>query len=603
MATESTNKLPNRVWPFIFYVMRGLPLHLQFLSASLLICTAVVVSVNFYMLYAFKLLVDIVASNPDLYSSWSAVSKPFWIIVLSCVIHTIFYRIREVADSYSVPYVHNHFREKLTEHLLKHSQAYFHNHLSGSLVNKIGNVVRGYTSLLWEVMQNGFIPIIFATIAAALLLWEVNHLMVLGLGLFVIVMISIALWLGPYVGKAAENVADREADIMGHQVDAIGNSLSIQAFVRSKYELHLLRKVQDKFVKAYRKLSWIEILFWGIFDILMTGFVLGFTLQVMNLWFHKNMSPGNAALCLVIAWDLWWRLSMFSWTITQLAGTVGRIQEALDEIVVPHDVVDASDAKTLTVSKGEIDFRKVEFFYAAGTKIINGLNLHIGEHQNVGLVGMSGVGKTTLCQLLLRNYDLQGGQILIDGQDIAKVKLESLREAIAVIPQDPSLFHRTIRDNISYGNPDATESDIIAAAKEAQAHDFIMALPSKYETPVGERGVKLSGGQRQRIAIARAILKNAPILLLDEATSSLDSQTERDIQGAFRSAMKGRTTIVVAHRLSTLAHLERIVVMRGGKIVEDGTLQELLALNGHFAELWRMQTDGFLPENGQHGVG
>lgn len=223
-------------------------------------------------------------------------------------------------------------------------------------------------------------------------------------------------------------------------------------------------------------------------------------------------------------------------------------------------------------------------------------SLTIPSSQKVGVVGLSGAGKTTLCQLLLRNYDINSGEIIVGGQDISKVKQESLRKNIAVIPQDPTLFHRSLYENILYGKPDATEEEVQAAAVAAQAHDFILKAQHGYNTEVGERGVKLSGGQRQRIAIARAILKNAPVLILDEATSALDSDTERMIQTALDTAMEGRTTIVVAHRLSTLAHLDRIIVMKGGQIIEDGNLQSLIAANGHFAYLWNLQAGGFLPE-------
>lgn len=282
--------------------------------------------------------------------------------------------------------------------------------------------------------------------------------------------------------------------------------------------------------------------------------------------------------------------------LTQVSGDLGRMGSALNEFVRPVSVEDELDAPTFVPANGQINFVDVTFHYDSGHKVFEGFSLTIPSSQKIGVVGLSGAGKTTLCQLLLRNYDVNSGEIIVGGQNIAQVTQESLRKNIAVIPQDPTMFHRSLYENILYGKPDATQDEVIAAAKAAQAHDFILGTQDGYETTVGERGVKLSGGQRQRIAIARAILKNAPILILDEATSALDSDTERLIQTALDTAMEGRTTIVVAHRLSTLAHLDRIIVMKDGRVIEDGNLQSLIAANGHFAYLWNLQAGGFLPE-------
>jgi ATP-binding cassette subfamily B protein len=272
------------------------------------------------------------------------------------------------------------------------------------------------------------------------------------------------------------------------------------------------------------------------------------------------------------------------------------MQSALNEFVRPISVEDKENAPAFTPKDGTIKFNHVAFHYDSGHQVFKNFSLEIPSSQKIGVVGLSGAGKTTLCQLLLRNYDLQGGEIIIGNQNIADVTQSSLRKNIAVIPQDPTLFHRSLYENILYGKPEATKDEVIAASIAAQAHDFILSTPEGYETTVGERGVKLSGGQRQRIAIARAILKNAPILILDEATSALDSDTERLIQSALNHAMEGRTTIVVAHRLSTLAHLDRIIVMKDGMIIEDSNLQALIEANGHFAYLWNLQAGGFLPE-------
>ncbi|MEJ0062534.1 MAG: ATP-binding cassette domain-containing protein [Alphaproteobacteria bacterium] len=266
---------------------------------------------------------------------------------------------------------------------------------------------------------------------------------------------------------------------------------------------------------------------------------------------------------------------------------------------MPRAIIDEPDAGKLLVPRGEIHFAGVDFAYDGKQSVIRNLDLTIAPGQRVGLIGQSGAGKSTLVSLLLRLHDIQHGSIAIDGQDLRRVTQDSLHSAIGVIPQDTVLFHRNLMDNIRYGRQNATDAEVVEAARQAHADDFIQLLPKGYDTLVGERGVKLSGGQRQRIAIARALLKNAPILILDEATSALDSESEAAIQAAMRLAMKDRTVIAIAHRLSTIYHLDRLIVLDGGTVVEDGSHTELLAKNGLYASLWRKQSGGFLPGNGK----
>lgn len=268
----------------------------------------------------------------------------------------------------------------------------------------------------------------------------------------------------------------------------------------------------------------------------------------------------------------------------------------MNALVIPHDIKDKSNASQLVVTQGRIEFSKVKFHYQGGYSLFQNKSVTIEPGQKVGLVGYSGSGKSTFVNLILRLYEVVDGQILIDGQNLAEVTQESLRQAIAMIPQDPTLFHRSLMDNIRYGRTDATDEEVILASRKAHAHEFISLLPEGYKTLVGERGVKLSGGQRQRIAIARAILKNAPILMLDEATSQLDSITESNIQESLWDLMQGKTTLIVAHRLSTLLHMDRILVFDKGHIIEDGTHTELLNRGGLYKTLWDAQVGGFLPD-------
>ncbi|MGH8595814.1 MAG: ABC transporter ATP-binding protein, partial [Gammaproteobacteria bacterium] len=276
---------------------------------------------------------------------------------------------------------------------------------------------------------------------------------------------------------------------------------------------------------------------------------------------------------------------------------LGNVNDGVSAIIRPHEVIDSPDATPLTVTRGHLRIENLQFWYVPDRAVFVNLNLDIPAGQKVGLVGFSGSGKSTLLNLILRLFEPQSGRITIDGQDIQGVNQESLRAAIAMIPQDPMLFHRTLMENVRYGRLDASDAEVIAAARSAHAHEFIMESEAGYDSLVGERGVKLSGGQRQRIALARAILKDARILLLDEATSSLDSITESYIQQSLTDLMRNKTVVVIAHRLSTLAYLDRIVVFDDGRIVEDGTHAELLARAGHYARLWTMQAGGFLPEH------
>ncbi|HLF66589.1 MAG TPA: ATP-binding cassette domain-containing protein, partial [Gammaproteobacteria bacterium] len=287
-----------------------------------------------------------------------------------------------------------------------------------------------------------------------------------------------------------------------------------------------------------------------------------------------------------------WYLSMQT---MQLFKEIGTMKAALSLVVKPLEIVDEHDALPLKVIRGEIVFDDVSFYYQHANRLFENKSVTIKAGEKIGLVGFSGAGKSTFVNLILRFYDIYSGEILIDGQNIKKVTLDSLYENIAMIPQDTSLFHRSLMENIRYGRIDATDEEVIVSAKLAHCDEFIMRLPEGYAALVGERGIKLSTGQRQRVAIARAILKNAPILILDEATASLDSVTEELIQESLSQLMQNKTTIVIAHRLSTLAHMDRIMVFEHGHIIEEGSQAELLAQGGHFAKLWQMQAGGFLP--------
>lgn len=588
-------EFPKKTWPFLFYFLKTLSFRQKMATVSLLFITATIVVSNAIMMYGFKLLVDAIPNTPP-DQIWQNAKGPFWIVVICCAFHTTFYRVRDYIDMHVTPYVQNSLREMLMMNVMKHSQDYFANRFSGELANKVSNVVSTYRNLLWERLLHGFIPTAAAIFSSCVLLYVIDpNLAFLLAGITVLLILSIKV-IGPPLSRASADMADREADISGQVVDTLTNIASVRNFSNANHEISLLQLVQRPYLKAYRRLVWWEIIFWGAFDIIISALVIGSIYYLITRTGEGSFTAGEVSACILIAWDSWYRLAHLSWQLSQMSADSGRMQSALNEFVKTITVRDRSGAVPFTPRDGTIEVRNVSFTYDSGAKIFENFSLDIPASQKVGLVGLSGAGKTTLCQLLLRNFDVGQGGISIGGQDIAGVQQETLRRNIAVIPQDPTLFHRSLLENIRYGMPDATFDDVVNAAKAAQAHDFILSTPNGYETMVGERGVKLSGGQRQRIAIARAILKNAPILILDEATSALDSDTERSIQSALNTAMEGRTTLVIAHRLSTLVHLDRLIVMKDGQIAEDGTLDELIAKNGHFAYLWNLQAGGFLPE-------
>jgi len=588
-------EFPRRPVAFLSYFLKTLTAWQKTAIFLLVLITAAVVSSNFVMMYGFKLLIDgIPKADPN--HLWVNLSWPFWIIVFCCLFHTIFFRVRDVVGMYSTPYVMNSLREMLMNNITRHSHDYFHNRFSGELTNKVNNILTTYHNLLWERVLHGFIPNISAIVSSFILLLFVDVSLAF-MFLFIVMMMLLSVYfLGGYLGRSSANMADREADISGQLVDTLTNIASVKNFSQQSHEIKLLQKYQIPFVSAYQRFVKWEIIFWGVFDIFICTLVIGAVWYLIENYSKGHLTTGDMTVAILIAWDIWYRLSNLSWNLVALSGDLGKMSSALNEFVRPVSVEDIESAPVFAPKDGKINFSKMSFHYDSGHRVFTDFNLIIPSSQKVGIVGLSGAGKTTLCQLLLRNYDIQGGNIIIAGQNIAEVTQESLRKSIAVIPQDPTLFHRSLYENILYGNPNASKEDVMEASKAAQAHDFILETPEGYETTVGERGVKLSGGQRQRIAIARAILKNAPILILDEATSALDSDTERLIQSALNSAMEGRTTIVIAHRLSTLAHLDRIIVMKDGMIIEDGNLESLIAAGGHFAYLWNLQAGGFLPD-------
>lgn len=486
--------------------------------------------------------------------------------------------------------------QALFEYLTLHSKDYFNSRFSGSLANKIANAVDGTEALFEKILWN-FIPLVIGLLWYTIFAFHSEPRLGMILGAWSLIFLAINVWFSKKLQPKSIQSAEALSTLKGRVVDSLSNISIVHEYANIKGEKEYIKKFALKSHSAglahWRLSEWMLaangfLIF--IFMVLMVG-------TSVFLFQNQTVSAGVVIMVIAIVGNLSDQLLFLGQEIRESAKYFGEAKEGLREILKEHIIVDSQDAIELKLEKGIIEINSIDFEYE-NTRVFNNFSLSIPEGQKVGLVGRSGAGKTTFVSLLLRHYEVQSGEIKIDTQNINNVTLESLRRAIAFVPQDTSLFHRTIGENISYSNPEAKDVEIRHAAKLAQADEFIDVLPNGYETLVGERGVKLSGGQRQRIAIARAFLKNAPILILDEATSSLDSQSEQAIQQSLEKLMRGRTVIAIAHRLSTLKEMDRIVVIENGKIVEDGPPEELLKKsNGSFKKMWDHQVKGFIVDD------
>ena len=498
-----------------------------------------------------------------------------------------------------VPQATNQIRWRTHLYTLGHSLSYFQADFAGRLANRVVQAGPAVRELAVVFIDTLLYVAIYAVTAVGLFS-SISRWLVLPVVVWVLAYAALTRWFVPRARERSHATAETRSALIGRVVDSYTNILTVKLFARTREERAAVREAVDLNTRTYLhqfRLTTLTTTLLGVLNSLLLISTAGVCLM---LWSRSAMTTGEGAAGLALVMRL---IAMSGWVMLTVRGVfenVGVIQESMQTISRPHAITDRPGAAVLAVKAGDVRFEGVDFHYGRGdATVIENLNLHLRPGEKVGLVGVSGAGKTTITSLLLRLHDVEGGRILVDGQDIAHVTQDSLRAAIAMVSQDTSLLHRSIRDNIAYGRPEASMAEIERAAALAQADGFIRDLVDHkgrrgYDAQVGERGVKLSGGQRQRIAIARVILKDAPILILDEATSALDSQVEAAIQESLDTLMAGKTVLAIAHRLSTIAALDRLVVIDKGRIVEEGTHAELVRSGGLYAGLWERQSGGFL---------
>ncbi len=493
-----------------------------------------------------------------------------------------------------------HVSKRLTEeaynYLMRHSHQYFSSSFAGALTRRVTKYRDSYERLYYS-LQTSIVPASLYIVGATAVLFFSDTLLGTILFVWVTVFIGIQWILVRWQRPLRVKRATEDSNVTAVIADAVSNQNTAILFSGNTYEEGLLKAAAEKLRIATARAWNFDLWFYGAQGLLAISANVGLLWVGLGLWEQGVLQVGDLVLIQTFVFGILnhvWGIGREFRTIYTVLADASEMVEILD---TPHEIQDKHGAKKLKVTKGEVWFDDVSFHFHAETSILSQFNLTIAGGEKIALVGPSGAGKSTITKLLLRLYDVQGGAVKIDGQNIVDVTQDSLRELIAFVPQEPILFHRTLMENIRYGRRDATDEQVIAAAKKAHCHEFISKLPLGYDTFVGERGIKLSGGERQRVAIARAMLKNAPILVLDEATSSLDSESEQFIQQALEVLMQGKTVIVIAHRLSTIMKMDRIVVMEEGRIAATGTHLELVNQRGLYQKLWSIQVGGFIGED------
>jgi ATP-binding cassette, subfamily B, multidrug efflux pump len=595
VAYVPTDRPPQKLWPFLaqyFGPFRGV-----FWATG--IASVAVAFVEIGLLWYLGRVVDLLeTSGPAGFwaaHGWELAAAAAFVLVLRPLLQALDVGL---INNAIIPNIGTIIRWRAHRHVLRQSVGWFENDFAGRIANRIMQTPPAAGEAVFQVFDALSFSVAYV-LGAAVLLAGADPRLVIPLLIWLTLYIALVRWTIRNVGPASQASSDARSAVTGRVVDAYTNIHAVKLFAHHDREIayahESIEHARRTFQREMRIFTIMDLCLVSLNGLLIVA-VVGWAIW---LWSGDAASLGVVAAASALVLRLNAMTGWIMWAVSSFFRNLGVVAEGMETIAQPIDLVDAPAATPLAFSEGRIAFEGVSHHYGRGAGGVRELNLTIAPGEKLGIVGRSGAGKSTLVKLLLRFYDVEQGRILIDGQDIRAVTQDSLRARIGMVQQDTSLLHRSVAENILYGRPDATEAEMIAAARRAEAHDFILGLSDPegrtgYAARVGERGVKLSGGQRQRIAIARTILKDAPILVLDEATSALDSEVEAAIQSTLYGVMEGKTVIAIAHRLSTLARMDRIVVLDDGRIVEEGTHSALLAQGGLYARFWARQSGGFI---------
>jgi ATP-binding cassette, subfamily B, multidrug efflux pump len=585
---------PTRLWPFTMTYAK--PFKKVFWATGLM--SILVAAIEIWLIYYMGRVIDLLAGEPAEVIADHGLELALvaaFIVILRPLLHMF-----DVAllNNAILPNFGTLIRWRAHKHVLRQSVGWFETDFAGRIANRIVQTPPAAGEVVFQIFDAISYSLAYI-IGAVILLMAADSRLMVPLLIWLVFYAALTRWTITRVGPASQAASNARSTFTGRVVDSYTNIHSVKMFAHNDHELDYARDAIENTRRAFQ----VEMRIFTIMDIvlvLLNGLLIaGVVGWAIYLWALGQASVGVVAAATALTLRLNAMTGWIMWALTSFFRELGVVSEGMQTIAQPIDLVDLPDAKNLQMNRGKIEVRNLSHHYGRENGGLDRISLTIKPGEKVGLIGRSGAGKSTLVKLLLRFYDAEKGQILIDDQDISSVTQDSLRRHIGMVQQDSALLHRSVRANILYGRPDATEAEMIAAAKQAKAHEFILDLVdlegrSGYDAHVGERGVKLSGGQRQRVTLARVILKDAPILLLDEATSALDSEVEAAIQSTLYSMMQGKTVIAIAHRLSTIAQMDRILVMDQGRIVEQGSHSELLNQKGLYADFWAHQSGGFL---------